>query len=210
MNKKTNITLFIFHLLLLSLLASTASGKGRDTASSNIAIPSIELPNLDFLFKEKDSAKKASIQHINLMNAQLRDGLDEIAKLAAEIQSDSDAYSDHPKVHFVHSSTVNTKDESKYIHDISVKLQQAGEKSLSTKLLSKSAKERIIVAFTLDKKGHLLNSTLSKPSNIKKLDEAILSVIKKASPYQPFSKNMKSQYDQINIVRTFLFSANTP
>lgn len=202
MNKKSKIKVFIFQLFFLSLLASTANGKGRNTSSSDFNIPSIPLPNLDFLLNKKEDTK--GIQHAYSTNNQLHE-LDEIAKLAAEIQSDSTAYSVQPKVRFLHSLTKNTNDESKYIQDISIKLEKVGAVNFPTKLLRKSSEKRIIVAFTLDKRGKLLSSKVSKSSNIKKLDAEVLNIIKKASPYQPFSKNMKSKYDQINIVRTFLF-----
>jgi protein TonB len=63
---------------------------------------------------------------------------------------------------------------------------------------------RLLVVLNFD--GRVEDLRILKSSGHKALDEAALRIVRLASPFQDFPVEMRKQYDQLEIIRTWRFT----
>ena len=59
---------------------------------------------------------------------------------------------------------------------------------------------------TIHHSGELLDVSVLRSSGHPALDQAALTTVRQASPYQPFNVDMRKRYDQLVFTRTWQFS----
>jgi TonB family protein len=204
--KITSLALIGLFCSFTNIMAAT-----HEMNRDEVIVPPIELPNLDQVLshnKSQPSTKHKTVAKIGLSKMSQYNGKytkQLIAKLSKEIQADSNDYINHPKIGFL-SSLTSDKYDANYLNNIALHLQKTGSENIPKGILPKDTQKTVIVSITLDNQGNLLNSIISQSSHIIELDKVALKIIELAAPYQPLPKSMSNRYDQVNIIRTFVFN----
>ena len=192
---KTKILTISFITLLCSFSFSIASIQGfNGNEAFSSKVPPINLPNLNKILKHSTSELKSK-KMTKLESEQM------ITILSKEILEDSKAYINYPRVGFL-SSLTSDKLNINYLNDLATHLQRTGSGNISQGILKNGIEKTVIVSMRIDSLGHLVNAS------IKEIDLAALKIIEVAAPYEPLPDNISSKYDQVNIIRTFLFNGD--
>lgn len=198
---KTKILTISFITLLCSFSFSIASIQGfNGNEAFSSKVPPINLPNLNKILKHSTSELKSK-KMTKLESEQM------ITILSKEILEDSKAYINYPRVGFL-SSLTSDKLNINYLNDLATHLQRTGSGNISQGILKNGIEKTVIVSMRIDSLGHLVNASINQSSNIKEIDLAALKIIEVAAPYEPLPDNISSKYDQVNIIRTFLFNGD--
>ncbi|PCJ33046.1 MAG: energy transducer TonB [Gammaproteobacteria bacterium] len=87
--------------------------------------------------------------------------------------------------------------ERSYYSELAARL--AKHKRYPSRARKRNQEGVVTLFFIVNREGKVLESRISKSSGHKRLDEAVLKMLRKASPFPPFSEDMQQQQLSINI-----------
>jgi protein TonB len=102
------------------------------------------------------------------------------------------------------NSTLNSF-EAVYLNAWQRKIEMAGYYEIASSNLSKG-NFRVQIKSVIDAMGNLLSAEILQSSGDLVLDSMALRILRQSSPFQPFSVEMLSQYEQLEIVRDWNFT----
>jgi len=65
---------------------------------------------------------------------------------------------------------------------------------------------KLIMVITVDRQGQLRGTEIAEPSGVPLLDERAVAIVRSTAPFDPFSKKMREQADQIVVVTRMRFA----
>lgn len=133
----------------------------------------------------------------------------EIDELTAEIDSRENKKSRKPRRKFISSSTQEYK-YAAYLTAWRKKVENIGNLNYPDEAKKKKIYGNILMTVVLKPDGKVSGIRISKSSGHKILDDAAIRIVKLASPFAPFPKNIRQETDELVITRTWQFvSGNT-
>jgi len=129
----------------------------------------------------------------------------EEARLVSEVATEEADYSKMPRVLHLNSSNASGRVEAAYIDQWAKKIERIGTTNFPQEAIRRQQSGKLIVIATLNKKGQVVNASISKSSGARLLDNAALRIIKIASPYSAFPQEIRESFDHLEITRTFIF-----
>jgi TonB family protein len=102
------------------------------------------------------------------------------------------------------NSTLNSF-EAVYLNAWQRKIEMAGYYEIASSNLSQG-NFRVQIKSVIDAMGNLLSAEILQSSGDLALDNMALRILRQSSPFQPFSVEMLSQYEQLEIVRDWNFT----
>ncbi len=135
-------------------------------------------------------------------NTNYQELLQEIASLEARIAQEQQALAQEPRVKRLTSVSAKSASEAAYLNMWREKVERVGNANFPGGGLF--GKLRLLVVLEAD--GTLTRVSILEPSGQKALDEAAMRIVRLAAPYQPFPVEMRKKYDQLEIIRTWVFS----
>ncbi len=141
-------------------------------------------------------------QQLLSQNTSYQELLQEIASLEARIASEQQAYAQEPRVKRLTSVSAKSAAEAAYLNMWREKVERVGNANFPGGGLF--GRLRLLVVLEAD--GSLNRVSILEPSGLKELDDAAKRIVRLAAPYQPFPLEMRKKYDQLEIIRTWVFS----
>lgn len=131
----------------------------------------------------------------------------EIARLTAQVEKESRQYAERPRVHFIDAQSAKSAAEAQYLKNWEHKVEGIGNLNYPTQAKLKGINGKLILNVLLDAKGRVLDVEIAEPSGNKLLDQSAIGIVHMSSPFPKFSKEMRDQYDQLKITRTWIFNS---
>ena len=135
-------------------------------------------------------------------NTTYQELLQEIASLEARIAQHEHANAREPRIKRLTSVSAKSAAEAAYLNMWREKVERIGNANFPGGGLF--GRLRLLVVLQAD--GKLARVSVLEPSGQQALDEAALRIVRLAAPYQPFPVEMRKKYDQLEIIRTWVFS----
>ena len=126
----------------------------------------------------------------------------EIASLEARIARERQAQAKSPRIKRLTSVSTKSADEAAYLNMWRQKVERIGNANYPGGNVYGDL--RMLVVLRYD--GTLKEVRILKSSGHKVLDNAALRIVRIAAPYQGFPVEMRKNYDQLEIIRTWKFS----
>jgi protein TonB len=130
----------------------------------------------------------------------------EIARQSAEIDIMRQAYASRPKKKFLSAKTKEYKWAS-YEESWRKKIERIGTLNFPDTARRSKLSGDVRATVTIRADGSVKEVTITKYSGHKVLDDAVKRIVKMASPYEAFPPDLRDEYDEVVIVRTWQFIA---
>jgi protein TonB len=159
----------------------------------------------------------ADVQMSDQQREQLQDALStgharaqlnlELARLTSELAEESQRYAQRPRINYLDTLSAKSAVEAAYIQAWVDKVERVGNLNYPDDARRRKLSGRLILHVLLDQDGNVVNAFIGSPSGQQVLDDAAMRIVKQASPFMPFSPEMRERYDQLMITRTWIFEA---
>lgn len=132
----------------------------------------------------------------------------ELASLQAELDQQTRAYSERPRVRRLTAASARQSADAAYLLDWRRRLEAVGNKYYpeASKRYGIYGDLRLLVVIRSD--GTLEDVSVLSSSGYAVLDEAAIKIVRLAAPYSPFPAELKATTDKLEIVRTWQFQQN--
>ncbi|MEO8718134.1 MAG: TonB family protein [Burkholderiales bacterium] len=124
-------------------------------------------------------------------------------RLQAEISRNLDAYQKRPRKKFIGASAVEYR-FAQYEEDWRRKVERVGTVNYPAAARGKLY-GNLRMTVTLRADGNVETVELDRPSGLKVLDDAAFRIVRMASPYAVFPSDIRRDYEQVVITRTWFF-----
>jgi protein TonB len=131
----------------------------------------------------------------------------ELARLTSELSEQTQRYAERPRVNYLDTVSAKTAVEAVYIKAWVDKVERVGNLNYPDDARRRRLSGKLILHVLLDREGNLVNAFIGSPSGQQVLDDAALRIVRLAAPFKPFSPEMRHEYDQLMITRTWIFEA---
>ena len=132
----------------------------------------------------------------------LREMVQEIASLEARIAKERQAQAKEPRVKRLTSVSTKSAVEAAYLNMWRQKVERIGNANYPSGNVYGNLRMLVILSYD----GTLNEVRILESSGHRVLDNAALRIVRLAAPYQAFPVDMRKQYDQLEIIRTWKFS----
>lgn len=139
-----------------------------------------------------------------LSGADLASSAMAIARLEGQIAQQMDAYNKMPRKKFIGARTEELR-YAQYIEDWRQKVERVGNLNYPEAARGKLYGS-LVLTLTVRNDGTLSSVDLVRSSGYKELDEAARQIVKLAAPYAAFPENIRREYDELVITRTWTFT----
>ena len=126
----------------------------------------------------------------------------EIASLEARIAEEQQAQAKRPRVKRLTSVSTRSADEAGYLNMWRQKVERIGNANFPGGSVFGDLRMLVVIRYD----GTLKDARILESSGHKVLDNAALSIVRLAAPYQDFPVEMRKKYDELEIIRTWQFS----
>jgi len=146
------------------------------------------------------------LQEKTLSTAQLMSRSKEIARLSAEIDQSRKVFSHRPKKKYISSRTKEYRFAS-YEEAWRAKVERIGNLNFPDEAKRAKLSGHLRLAVTINADGSVQDIQIRKSSGHKVLDDAAVRIVRLAAPYSRFPEDIRKDYDQLVITRTWQFDA---
>lgn len=128
----------------------------------------------------------------------------EIAQLTAELNQAQEAYAKRPRKMVLTASTLEYL-PARYMVDWVEKVERLGNLNYPDQALRKNLEGSLMLEVELNWDGSVIEINVLRSSGYRLLDDAARRIVKLASPFAPFSPELRKTVDRLEIVRTWQF-----
>lgn len=126
----------------------------------------------------------------------------EIASLEARIAEEQQAQANRPRVKRLTSVSARSATEAGYLNAWRQRIERVGNANYPGGGIDGSLRMLVVVRFD----GALEEVRILESSGHRELDDAALRIVRLAAPFAAFPVDMRKEYDQLEIIRTWQFS----
>lgn len=157
--------------------------------------------------KDKVNSGRSSPYFLDQSALPGQDELDQQAELsastAAALAERVQQYNARPRRQYVAPSSIATRDAA-YLDEWRKRIEQTGTRHYPQGL-GKKLYGKLQVSVTIRSDGSVAQVEIDQPSNEPLLNQAVRRIIQMASPFAPFTPDMRKHADEITITRTWHF-----
>jgi protein TonB len=128
-----------------------------------------------------------------------------IAQLSSEIKMAEKKYAERPIIHFIDAVSAKSAVEAKYTNDWIQRVESIGNLNYPEDARKDRITGKLVLNVLLNNTGEVLDVRIAISSGNKVLDEAAKQIVTISSPFPKFPAEMKQEYDQLMITRTWSF-----
>lgn len=145
-----------------------------------------------------------------------KDGFDQqsmsISEKAATLKARHDRqkqqYAKIPRIMRMTSVASKSSLDAKYLLEWTRKVEAIGQNHLPTEAIEKGVVGDVLLAVSVLPNGQIDKVEILHSSGFSPIDDAALQIVRLASPFNPLTKEMRSNYDKLEIIRTWQFRAS--
>ncbi len=157
---------------------------------------------------EKFSRRVTNQENSKIDQKQLRKNQQNVAQLVSELSREKQLYAKRPRINHVDTLSAKSAIEAKYIKDWVQKVEIIGNINYPSLAKQRKLSGTLILSVLVNHDGSVISSTVQQKSGEKLLDDAAIKVVKLASPYKQFPIEMREQYEQLMITRTWVYHSD--
>jgi protein TonB len=168
----------------------------------NSSITTISSPNL---IEKTDSsitqAKDQSGKDLRDIQSLSR----EIASLNAKLDKQRQQYAKRPRELVLTAVSTKKARDAAYLNEWTRKIELVGNQNFPAEAVRNKIVGSLSLQSIIKWDGSLIKAEILKSSGKRLLDDAALQIIHRAAPFQPFSPELRKDFDQMAIIRTWNF-----
>ena len=157
---------------------------------------------------EKFSRRVTNQDNSTIDQKQLHKNQQNVAQLVSELSREKQLYAKRPRINHIDTLSAKSAIEAKYIKDWVQKVEIIGNINYPSQARQKKLSGTLILSVLVNHDGSVISSTVQQKSGERLLDDAAIKVVKLASPYKQFPIEMREQYEQLMITRTWVYHSN--
>lgn len=132
----------------------------------------------------------------------------QLASLEAELDEQTQAYVNRPRVRRLTSVSTKQAVDAAYLADWRQRLEAVGNKYYPEASVRYGLYGDLRLLVVIHKDGSLEDIRILKSSGYAVLDEAAIKIVRLAAPYSPFPSELAATTDKLEIIRTWQFQEN--
>ena len=132
----------------------------------------------------------------------------QLASLEAELDEQTQAYANRPRVRRLTSVSAKQAADAAYLADWRQRLEAVGNKYYPEASVRYGLYGELRLLVVIHKDGNLEDIRILKSSGYAVLDEAAIKIVRMAAPYSPFPAELAATTDTLEIIRTWQFQEN--
>lgn len=129
----------------------------------------------------------------------------EIASLQAQLAQQRQEYARRPRIHRLTSMATRASVDAAYLHEWSTRVEQTGNRHYPQEALQRRITGSLRLSVSLNPDGSVHGVEILQSSGQSILDQAAVQIVHLAAPYASFPTEIRQQYDQLQIIRTWNF-----
>jgi len=129
----------------------------------------------------------------------------ELAKLVAELRQEENDYAKRPRVNYIDTLSAKTATEATYVREWVEKVERVGNLNYPDEVRERHLSGTLILSVLINHDGTVESMEVRSSAGKSILDESAKRIVNIASPYQSFPPEMRENYDQLMITRSWLF-----
>ena len=134
---------------------------------------------------------------------------EEIASLEARLKDEQQKLQSRSRTGRVTSLSTLAKADALYLERWRQKIETIGNLNYPSEARSKGIEGSLQMLVTLAADGSVKQLEILKSSGYSILDDAAITTVRTASPFEPFPNEMRQRLDRLEIIRTWKFEKNT-
>lgn len=188
-------------------------GEANNTQQETFKKSTQVSPSEMIVHKEESSMMQVSQQDEDLSIAEISeetstDSENQLARLLSELNDQEQQYAKRPRVNHVDTLSAKTAVEAKYIKEWVEKIEIIGNIHYPTLARKRNISGSLIMSVLVNHNGDVVSSTVRQSSGEKIFDDVAKRVIHLSAPFKSFPEEMKKEYDQLMITRTWLYQSD--
>lgn len=133
----------------------------------------------------------------------------EIANLQAQIKMQQEQFAKRPKTRRLTSASTTIHEDAIYLDNWRRRIEMIGNMNYPEEARRQKIYGTLRVLVAIYPDGGLKSVEITQSSGNKTLDDAAIRIVKLASPFQPFSVEMRKKTDVLEIIRSWKFEKTT-
>lgn len=189
----------------------------QDTQLLNEQRASIPRPTNNQVLTTKESPFQSPSNLVNEDVSPQKEGKDardirsvsqEIASLNAKLDRQRQQYAKRPRELVLTSVSTKRSRDAAYLNDWTRKIESVGNQNFPREAISQRITGSLRLQSIIKWDGSLIKAEILDSSGHRILDDAALQIIHRAAPFQPFPPDIRKDFDQMAIIRTWHFEIN--
>ena len=157
---------------------------------------------------EKFSRRVTSDENSKVNQKELRKNQQNVAQLVSELNREKQLYAKRPRINHVDTLSAKSAVEAKYIKDWVQKVEIIGNINYPSQARQKKLSGTLILSVLVNHDGSVISTSVQQKSGEKLLDDAAIKVVRLSAPFKQFPTEMREQYDQLMITRTWVYHSD--
>ena len=157
---------------------------------------------------DKKSRDVVTEEQIEIYQNELRKNQQNVAQLVSELSREKQRYAKRPRINHIDTLSAKSSIEAKYIKDWVQKVEIIGNINYPNQAKRRKLSGTLILSVLVNHDGKVISSTLQQKSGQRLLDESAMKVVKLAAPFKQFPPEMREEYDQLMITRTWVYHSD--
>ena len=157
---------------------------------------------------EKFSRRVTSDENSKVNQKELRKNQQNVAQLVSELSREKQLYANRPRINHIDTLSAKSAVEAKYIKDWVQKVEIIGNINYPSQARQKQLSGTLILSVLVNHDGSVISSSVQQKSGEKLLDDAAIKVVRLSAPFKQFPTEMREQYDQLMITRTWVYHSD--
>lgn len=188
-------------------------GENKKTQHSSSEKSAQLSPNEIIVHQEVSTAEPVSQQEEEIIVAReseetSTEAENQLARLLSELNDKEQQYAKRPRVNHVDTLSAKTAVEAKYIKEWVEKIEIIGNIHYPELARKRNLSGSLIMSVLVNYNGDVVSSTVRQSSGEKIFDDVAKKVIQLSAPFKNFPEEMKKEYDQLMITRTWFYQSD--
>lgn len=132
----------------------------------------------------------------------------EMARLTSELSREEQRYAQRPRIRYLDAVAARSAVEASYIRSWVEKVERIGNLNYPDEAIRNQLSGVLILSVLMDPSGNVIKISVDKSSGKQVLDDSAIRIVKQSSPFSDFPDDMKRQYDQLMVTRTWVFHSD--
>ena len=128
-----------------------------------------------------------------------------VARLEAQIAKEQEEYQQRPRRMFI-GARAKEYAFTRYVDDWRIKVERIGNLNYPEEARRRKIYGNLVLTVSIRADGTVEYVEINRSSGQKILDDAAIRIVKLASPFAPFSEEMRKKVDILSITRTWTFT----
>jgi len=132
----------------------------------------------------------------------------EIASLNAKLDRQRQEFAKRPRELVLTAVSTKKARDAAYLNEWTRKVELVGNQNFPAEAIRDKVTGSLSLQSVIKWDGTLIEAVITRSSGKRLLDDAALQIIHRAAPFLPFSPELRREYDQMAIIRTWSFEIN--